>query len=56
VQLLVPDPRRIVIVGGGEKALSCGPQKSPHQVLVQYKAKADAKLRTTGEATTIEFR
>ena len=56
VRLLVPDPRQIVLVGGGEKALACGPQKSPRKVLVQYKAKADAKLRTTGEATTIEFR
>ena len=56
VLLLVPDPRQIVIVGGGEKALGCGVQKSARKVLVEYKAKPDAKLRTTGEAATIEFR
>lgn len=56
VQLLVPDPRQIVIVGGGVKALGCGVQKSQRKVLVEYKTKTDAKLRTTGEAATIEFR
>jgi hypothetical protein len=56
VQLLVPDPSRIVVVGGGVKALSCGVQRSPRKVLVEYKAKPDAKLRTTGDAATIEFR
>ncbi len=56
VQLLVGDPSKIVIAGGGEKALGCGPQKSPRKVSVQYKPKPNAKLRTVGEATTIEFR
>ena len=55
VQILVPDPRQIVLVGG-EKTLSCGAQKPQRKVLVQYKAKQDAKLHTSGEATTIEFR
>jgi len=45
-----------VIAGGGEKALVFGAQKSSRKVSVQYKAKPNAKLKTAGEATTIEFR
>lgn len=56
VQLLVGDPSQMVVAGGGEKALACGAQKSPRKVSVQYKAKPNAKLKTAGEATTIEFR
>jgi len=59
VQLLVPDPSQINVSrgeqGGGEKALACGPQKQPRQVVVHYNAKPDAKLHTDGVATTIEF-
>jgi tetratricopeptide (TPR) repeat protein len=54
VQLLVPDPSQLNATGG-EKALTCGPQKQPRQVLVHYTAKPDAKLQTAGVATTIEF-
>ncbi|HEV2689135.1 MAG TPA: hypothetical protein VGV35_11285 [Bryobacteraceae bacterium] len=56
VQLLVRDPSQIVIVSGGEKALRCGVQKPARKVVVQYLAKPDAKLKTTGEVTSIEFR
>jgi hypothetical protein len=56
VQLLVRDPSQIVIVGGAEKSLGCGLQKPQRKVLVQYLTKPDAKLRTTGEVMTIEFR
>ncbi len=56
VQFAVSDPSKIVITGGGEKTLSCGAQKPAHKVLVQYLKKPDAKLRTAGEATAIEFR
>jgi hypothetical protein len=56
IQLLVGDPSQIVIAGGGEKALACGIQKSSRKVSVQYKAKPNAKLKTAGVATTIEFR
>jgi hypothetical protein len=56
VQLLVGDPSQIAIVGGGEKALACGAQKSQRKVTVQYKTKPNAKLKTAGVATTIEFR
>jgi hypothetical protein len=54
VQLLVPDPSKID-AGGGEQALTCGPQKRPRQVVVHYNAKPDAKLHTAGVATAIEF-
>ena len=54
--LAVRDPSKIVITGGGEKTLSCGAQRPAHKVLVQYLAKPDAKLRTVGDATAIEFR
>jgi len=56
VQFAVRDPSKIVITGGGEKTLSCGAQRPVHKVLVQYLAKPDAKLRTVGDATAIEFR
>lgn len=56
LQFAVRDPSKIVITGGGEKTLSCGAQKPAHKVLVQYLKKPDAKLRTAGEATAIEFR
>lgn len=56
VQLLVRDPGQIAIVGGGEKALGCGLQKPARKVLVQFLAKPDPKLKTTGEFTSIEFR
>jgi hypothetical protein len=54
VQLLVADPSQIDM-GGGEQALSCGPQKNPRQVLVHYNAKPDGKLNVVGVATAIEF-
>ena len=56
VQLLVPDPSQIVLEGGGEKTLGCGPQRPPRKVLVQYNARVDAKLRTAGDVVSIEFR
>ena len=56
VQLLIRDPAQVGISGGGEKSLGCGVQKPPRHVVVQFVAKPDAKLKTTGEVTTIEFR
>jgi len=55
VRLLVPDPAKIVILGGGERTFSCGPQKPPRNVVVEYFTKPDAKLGTAGEAAVIEF-
>jgi hypothetical protein len=55
VQLLVPDASQIVLEGGGEKTLACGPQRPPRKVLVQYNARPDAKYKTSGDALSIEF-
>jgi hypothetical protein len=54
VRLLVPDPSKIAIAGGGDQALGCGAQK-PRQISVEYFPKANARLATSGEAATIEF-
>jgi len=56
VQLLVRDPAQIIIVGDGQKAVGCGLQKPQRKVVVQYNPAADAKLKTIGEAVSIEFR
>ncbi len=40
----------------GEKMVSCGVQKPPRHVVVQYVAQPDKKLGTVGDATIIEFR
>jgi hypothetical protein len=55
VQLLVPDASKIVLEGGGEKTLACGPQRPPRKVLVQYNARIDTKYKTAGDAVSIEF-
>jgi hypothetical protein len=54
VKLLVADPARIVITGGGELALGCGPQKA-RRVIIEYFPKSNARLATAGEVATIEF-
>jgi len=54
VKLLVIDPGRITIIGGGEQSLGCGPQK-PRRVSVEYFPKSNPKLATAGEVATIEF-
>jgi hypothetical protein len=56
VQLLIGDPGKIGLSGGGEKTFGCGAQSALRRVRVEYNPKTDAKLRTTGEVTTIEFR
>ena len=55
VRLLIPDPGKMVIIGGGEKTFGCGPQKPPRNIVVEYFTKPDAKLGTAGEAAVIEF-
>ena len=55
VRLLISDPGKIVIVGGGEKTFGCGLQKPPRNIVVDYFTKPDAKLGTAGEAAVIEF-
>lgn len=54
VKLLVADPAKIVITGGGELALGCGPQKA-RRVVIEYFPKSNARLATAGEVATIEF-
>ncbi len=53
-RLLVRDPSAIVLAGGDEKMLSCGPQHS-RRVTIEYFPKVNAKLGTSGEVATIEF-
>ncbi len=53
-KLLVTDPGKIVILGGGDQALGCGAQK-PRTVTIEYFPKTNARLATAGEVATIEF-
>ncbi len=55
MQLAIRDPAKIVILGGGEQTLGCGPQKPPRKVTVEYTPQPDARLGTIGEAALIEF-
>ena len=54
VKLLVPDPYKIGIHGGGIDTLACGAQKA-HTVSVEYFPKTDARLATAGEVAFIDF-
>lgn len=54
LKLLVTDPSKIVITGGGERALGCGVQKA-RRVVVEYFPKSNTRLATAGEVATIEF-
>ncbi len=55
VQLLMRDPSQIS-VSGGDKTMGCGAQSGSPSVHVEYEGKADAKMRTNGNVTSIEFR
>src|SRR4051794_13819436 len=54
LRLLVVNPGQISITGGGERSLGCGPQKA-RPVAVEYWAKSNARLGTSGEVATLEF-
>ncbi len=54
--LLVRDPGKIVIAGGGEQSLSCGPQRPARDLTVEYTGNRDAKLGTAGDAQVLEFK
>jgi hypothetical protein len=57
VQLLIRDPSGIALSGGnGDKTFGCGTQSGTPRVHVEFEGKPDAKLRTTGDVTLIEFR
>ena len=55
-RLAVRDPSRVVVLGGGKLELVCGPQKQPRSVIIEYFPNNDAKLGTSGEVATIEYR
>ncbi len=55
VRILVRDPSKVVVLGGGERTLACGPLKPPRRVTVEYLIRPDARLGTAGEASVIEF-
>jgi hypothetical protein len=54
VRLLIPDPAKVAIAGGGEKTLGCGAQK-PRHVSIEYFPKPNSRLATAGEVATIQF-
>lgn len=56
VQLVIHNPDQIAVEGSGEKAFGCGVQSGSRRVHVEFNPKSDAKLKTTGEVTSIEFR
>jgi len=56
VQLMIRDPNAVTLLGGGEKTMGCGPQAGSPRVHIEYENKPDAKMRTTGDVTSIEFR
>jgi hypothetical protein len=53
-KLLIPDPGKITIGGGGEQTLACGLQK-PRRVSIEYFPKPNTRLATAGEVASIEF-
>jgi len=55
VQLLIRDPSQVVIEGGGERTLGCGPQKPPRKLSIEYTPRADRKTQTSGDATFLRF-
>jgi hypothetical protein len=54
MRLLVKDPGKVAIMGGGNQTLGCGVQK-PRRVVVEYFPKTDAPTGTAGEVATIQF-
>jgi hypothetical protein len=54
VRLLVADPSKVAITGGGEQTLGCGAQAA-RAVVIEYFPKVNARLNTAGEVATIQF-
>jgi hypothetical protein len=54
IRLVLRDPSKVVILGGGTETLPCGPQK-PRRVAIEYFAKPDPKSTAIGEVASIEF-
>ncbi len=55
-RLLIRDPSKVVVIGGGRLEMVCGVQKQPRAVVIEYFPKPDAALGTVGEVATIEYR
>jgi hypothetical protein len=56
IPLVIRDPTKVVILGGGERSFGCGPQKPARRVSVEYHPQPDAKLGTIGEIALIELK
>jgi hypothetical protein len=54
--LLIRDPGKIVLSGGGELALGCGLQRPARDVAIEYTPTRDTKLGTAGDVQVIEFK
>jgi tetratricopeptide (TPR) repeat protein len=54
-RLLISGAGQVTLEGGGELSLSCGAQRPPRRIAVQYHPKPDAKLATAGEVAVIRF-
>ncbi len=55
LKLLIRNPTQVVIEGGGDRTLACGPQKPSRALTVDYVVRADSKAGTAGEAAVIQF-
>ncbi len=55
-QLVIRDPAKIVVLGGGQQSFGCGPQKPARRVHVEYHPQPDAKLGTIGEIAIVEIK
>ncbi len=56
IRLLVRDPTKIVLTGGGEHALGCGAQAPARSVSIEYSPVRDARLGTAGDVQIVEFK
>ncbi len=55
LRLLIREPSAVVVLGGGDRTLSCGPQRGNRKIRVEYVVQTDSRLATAGEALLIEF-
>lgn len=55
-RILVSDPSKVAVAGGGQLSFSCGPQKPARAVRVEYSPRTDSGQGTAGDAISIEFK
>jgi hypothetical protein len=55
VKLLVRDPKSVVVLSGGELSLSCGVQRPPRAVSIEYQPAVNAKLGTAGDVVAVSY-